>query len=194
MTVWNEENLTETARSLWFPDRSFKVNTFNVWQFKDFVFSSEIEYKSFKIAALRCSIWYVIWTTLSSSIYPEFISCPNNKKTLSTWNSCTKIRCISRHVLSSSKYFPSLSNSLQIWKASSRVLQITIHWKGSPGRTIEWSTPKTKTAVFPIPDLAWQRRSSPRVITGIPSLWTYWITFTWMLEANLSNSPHQLLS
>ena len=35
-----------------------------------------------------------------------------------------------------------------------------------------WSVVKTKTAVFPRPDLAWQRTSDPRIDWGMHSCWT----------------------
>ena len=64
--------------------------------------------------------------------------------------------------------------SFLIWKASSRVWQ-RITTAGSAAKfsdSICWSVARTKTAVLPIPDLAWQRTSIPRIAWGIHSCWT----------------------
>lgn len=59
---------------------------------------------------------------------------------------------------------PSLLKSLKIWWANSLVWHVTTHWWGSywsPYGAIWFKIEMTKTAVFPIPDLAWQRISCP---------------------------------
>ena len=59
------------------------------------------------------------------------------------------------------------SNSPLIWYASSRLWLRTSAWQGSGSSGRHWRTVKTKTAVFPIPDTAWQRTSTPRIDSGM---------------------------
>lgn len=59
---------------------------------------------------------------------------------------------------------PSLLKSLKIWWANSLVWHVTMHWWGSycsPYGAIWFKIEMTNTAVFPIPDFAWQRISCP---------------------------------
>lgn len=69
-------------------------------------------------------------------------------------------------------YLENLSYSLEIWKANSRVWHITntLTWPSICSSC--WSVARTNTAVFPIPLLAWQIISMPRIAWGIHSCWT----------------------
>mmetsp|Transcript_8954 Transcript_8954/g.33413 ORF Transcript_8954/g.33413 Transcript_8954/m.33413 type:complete len:201 (+) Transcript_8954:669-1271(+) len=70
------------------------------------------------------------------------------------------------------RYAANRSNSWQIWYASSRVWQ-RMSAPTSPGTGSSCcSTASTKTAVLPIPDLAWQITSMPKMAWGMHSCWT----------------------
>lgn len=69
-------------------------------------------------------------------------------------------------------YLENLSYSLEIWKANSRVWHMTntLTWPSICSSC--WRVAKTNTAVFPIPLLAWQMISMPRIAWGMHSCWT----------------------
>mmetsp|Transcript_4409 Transcript_4409/g.17587 ORF Transcript_4409/g.17587 Transcript_4409/m.17587 type:complete len:205 (-) Transcript_4409:192-806(-) len=70
------------------------------------------------------------------------------------------------------KYAAKRSNSWQIWYASSRVWH-RINAPTSPGTGSSCcSTASTNTAVLPMPDLAWQITSMPRIAWGMHSCCT----------------------
>lgn len=58
------------------------------------------------------------------------------------------------------------------WNASSRVWQRTRAWHSPALGSSCCSTDSTNTAVLPMPDLAWQRTSRPRIAWGMHSCWT----------------------
>lgn len=60
------------------------------------------------------------------------------------------------------------------WNANSRVWQRTRAWHSPDLGSSCCSTASTNTAVLPMPDLAWQRTSSPRIAWGMHSCWTVW--------------------
>mmetsp|Transcript_13210 Transcript_13210/g.55334 ORF Transcript_13210/g.55334 Transcript_13210/m.55334 type:complete len:234 (-) Transcript_13210:983-1684(-) len=74
--------------------------------------------------------------------------------------------------LTSLMYTEKRSNSWQIWKASSRV------WHSTSALTLPalgsscCSVDSVNTAVLPMPDLAWQMTSMPRIACGMHSCWT----------------------
>lgn len=69
-------------------------------------------------------------------------------------------------------YLENLSYSLEIWKANSRVWHMTntLTWPSICSSC--WRVARTNTAVFPIPLLAWQMISMPRIAWGMHSCWT----------------------
>lgn len=69
-------------------------------------------------------------------------------------------------------YLENLSYSLEIWKANSRVWHITstLTWPSTCSNCC--SVARTNTAVFPMPLLAWQMISMPRIAWGMHSCWT----------------------
>ena len=70
------------------------------------------------------------------------------------------------------RYLVKRLNSLLIWKASSRVWHIIIAENGSLSGSMRCNNERTKTAVLPIPDLAWHRISTPIRAIGRHSCWT----------------------
>ena len=66
-------------------------------------------------------------------------------------------------------YLENRSYSLLIWKANSLVWHMTITDTCPSTGSSCWSVANTKTAVLPIPDLAWQRMSMPRTAWGMHS-------------------------
>mmetsp|Transcript_13392 Transcript_13392/g.34358 ORF Transcript_13392/g.34358 Transcript_13392/m.34358 type:complete len:209 (-) Transcript_13392:230-856(-) len=74
--------------------------------------------------------------------------------------------------LTPSRYRLKRSNSWQIWNASSRVWHSTMADTLPSSGSSCCSTVSTKTAVLPIPDLAWQMTSMPRMACGMHSCWT----------------------
>ena len=58
------------------------------------------------------------------------------------------------------------------WKASSRVWQRMMAETWPSTASSCWSTVSTNTAVLPMPDLAWQITSIPRMAWGMHSCWT----------------------
>ena len=68
--------------------------------------------------------------------------------------------------------FVNLSYSFLIWNASSRVWHNTRTDTGFGSSSSWWSVVSTKTAVFPMPDLAWHRTSTPIIDYGMHSYWT----------------------
>lgn len=76
-------------------------------------------------------------------------------------------------LLIAGKYLPNLTISRLTWWASSLVWQSTRAERGS-GLLLSKScrSESTNTAVFPIPDLAWQRRSFPSIARGMQFIWT----------------------
>ena len=90
------------------------------------------------------------------------------------------------------RYFPNLLNSFSIWKAISLVLaKISVEIGYGFSLSSVCSTVSTKTAVLPIPDLAWQMISAPSRAVGIHCYYTVVIkiflnvsrTFWWILES-----------
>mmetsp|Transcript_12054 Transcript_12054/g.30713 ORF Transcript_12054/g.30713 Transcript_12054/m.30713 type:complete len:205 (-) Transcript_12054:208-822(-) len=75
-------------------------------------------------------------------------------------------------ILTSGRYALNRSNSWVIWNASSRVWHMTMAPTSPSLGSSCWSTARTKTAVLPIPDLAWQITSMPRMAWGMHSCWT----------------------
>mmetsp|Transcript_24220 Transcript_24220/g.67809 ORF Transcript_24220/g.67809 Transcript_24220/m.67809 type:complete len:205 (-) Transcript_24220:150-764(-) len=75
-------------------------------------------------------------------------------------------------ILMSFKYTLNLSNSWQIWKASSRVWQRTTAPTVSAWASSCCSTASTNTAVLPTPALAWQITSIPSTACGMHSCCT----------------------
>lgn len=69
-------------------------------------------------------------------------------------------------------YLENLSYSLEIWKANSRVWHITstLTWPSICSSC--WRVAKTNTAVLPMPLLAWQMISMPKIAWGMHSCWT----------------------
>ena len=68
--------------------------------------------------------------------------------------------------------FVNLSYSFLIWKASSLVWHITSTETGFGSSSSWWRVVSTKTAVFPMPDLAWQSTSTPMIDCGMHSCYT----------------------
>jgi len=74
------------------------------------------------------------------------------------------------------RYLVKRMNSLRIWKASSRVWQSTMAFTlqslGSASASICCRMDSTKTAVLPMPEMAWHSTSVPRMACGMHSCWT----------------------
>eukprot|EP01139_Manchomonas_bermudensis_P015271 Amastigsp_a509855_89.p3 type:complete len:250 gc:universal Amastigsp_a509855_89:766-17(-) len=70
-------------------------------------------------------------------------------------------------VLIVGRYLENRSNSWQIWNASSRVWPITSACTSPSTGSSCCSTAMTNTAVLPMPALAWQSTSVPRIACGI---------------------------
>ena len=75
-------------------------------------------------------------------------------------------------VLISGMFLRKRMNSLLIWKASSLLWQRIIADTGLGFSGSCWRVVKTNTAVLPIPDLAWQRMSTPIIALGMHSYCT----------------------
>mmetsp|Transcript_28029 Transcript_28029/g.67331 ORF Transcript_28029/g.67331 Transcript_28029/m.67331 type:complete len:208 (+) Transcript_28029:607-1230(+) len=75
-------------------------------------------------------------------------------------------------VLNFSKCLLNRSNSFLIWYANSRVCTTTIARTAASDVSICCRVARTKTAVFPIPDLAWHKISVPRMACGNASCCT----------------------
>lgn len=70
------------------------------------------------------------------------------------------------------RYTVNLSHSFLIWWASSRVLQRMSTELGLGSSSNWWSTDRIKTAVFPLPETAWQITSLPIIAYGMHSCCT----------------------
>mmetsp|Transcript_14874 Transcript_14874/g.37592 ORF Transcript_14874/g.37592 Transcript_14874/m.37592 type:complete len:210 (-) Transcript_14874:187-816(-) len=75
-------------------------------------------------------------------------------------------------LLTSLRYLEKRWYSLWIWKASSRVWQSTTTASSFSFASSWCRVVRTKTAVLPMPDLAWQMMSPPRMACGMHSCWT----------------------
>mmetsp|Transcript_25424 Transcript_25424/g.66556 ORF Transcript_25424/g.66556 Transcript_25424/m.66556 type:complete len:205 (+) Transcript_25424:655-1269(+) len=91
-----------------------------------------------------------------------------------SWRSCTfeSIPPMITIVLTPVKYLENRSYSLLIWKASSRVWHIASTCTSPSTGSSCCSVAITKTAVLPIPDLAWQMISVFTIAGGIVSFCT----------------------
>ena len=117
---------------------------------------------------------------------PSMFSCPcrlayhrkiqQPKKWITVRQRCVDPWYGRAHTLRFSMYFENLWYSFEIWKASSRVWHMTNTWGPPELSAFSLSNccnvAKTKTAVLPIPDLAWQTTSIPVTAWGIHSFWT----------------------
>ncbi len=77
---------------------------------------------------------------------------------------------------------PEIGHEWFTWYANSRVWQRTSAATCPAKGSICWRVERTNTAVFPIPDLAWQMTSIPRIACGMHSCCTApspndWIAF-----------------
>ena len=126
---------------------------------------------------LQCFLVLVDWHTTEKYSNLKERQCYQAAYIESIW---TK-RCVDPwygrvHTWRFSMYFENLWYSFEIWKASSRVWHMTNTWGPPELSAFSLSNccnvAKTKTAVLPIPDLAWQTTSIPVTAWGIHSFWT----------------------
>mmetsp|Transcript_1090 Transcript_1090/g.4030 ORF Transcript_1090/g.4030 Transcript_1090/m.4030 type:complete len:205 (+) Transcript_1090:1325-1939(+) len=75
-------------------------------------------------------------------------------------------------LFTSGMYAVKRSISRKIWKASSRMWQSTTAPTSPDEGSSCCSSASTNTAVLPMPDLAWQSTSMPRIACGMHSCWT----------------------